>query len=80
MAFVVDTSVALKWFLADEDDRAGSLALLKSISDTNRPVVPWLWFYEIGNALAVAALRKRIAVEGKKLLDSHDLAEVLLVP
>src|SRR5712691_10753964 len=63
MAFVVDTSVALKWFLADEDDRAGSLALLKSISDTNRPIVPWLWFYEIGNALVVAVLRKRIAVE-----------------
>ena len=60
MAFVVDTSVALKWFLADEDDRAGSLALLKSISDTNRPVVPWLCFYEIGNALIVAVRRKRI--------------------
>ena len=42
MAFVVDTSVALKWFLADEDDRAASLVLLKSISDTNRPVVPLL--------------------------------------
>jgi predicted nucleic acid-binding protein len=63
MAFVVDASVALKWFLADEDNRTGSLALLKSISETNRPVVPWLWFYEIGNALAVAVLRKRIAVE-----------------
>ena len=60
MAFVVDTSVALKWFLADEDDRAGSLALLKGMSDTNRPVVPWLWFYEIGKALTVAARRKRI--------------------
>jgi predicted nucleic acid-binding protein len=38
-------------------------ALLKGISDTNRPIVPWLWFYEIGNALAVAVVRKRIAVE-----------------
>lgn len=63
MAFVVDASVALKWFFADEDDRAGSLALLKSISDTNRPVVPLLWFYEIGNALMVAERRKRIAFE-----------------
>jgi predicted nucleic acid-binding protein len=63
MAFVVDTSVALKWFLADEDDRASSLVLLKSISDSNRPVVPWLWFYEIGNALTTAARRKRIAFE-----------------
>jgi predicted nucleic acid-binding protein len=63
MAFVVDTSVALKWFLADEEDRADSLILLKSISDLNRPVVPWLWFYEIGNALTVAVRRKRIAFE-----------------
>lgn len=63
MAFVVDTSVALKWFLADEDDRADSLLLLKSISDTNRPVVPSLWFYEIGNSLTVALRRKRITSE-----------------
>jgi predicted nucleic acid-binding protein len=63
MAFVVDASVALKWFLADEDECAGSLALLKSISDSNRPVVPWLWFYEIGNALSVAMRRKRINLE-----------------
>lgn len=49
--------------MADEDDRASSLVLLKSISDANRPVVPWLWFYEIGNALTIAARRKRIAFE-----------------
>ena len=62
-AFVVDTSVALKWFLADEDERADSLTLLKSISDTSRPVVPWLWFYEMGNALTVAMRRNRIAID-----------------
>jgi len=63
MAFVVDTSLALKWFLADEEDRTDSLLLLRAISDANRPVVPWLWFYEIGNALTVAVRRKRIAIE-----------------
>jgi predicted nucleic acid-binding protein len=63
MAFVVDASVALKWFLADEDDRAGSLALLRSVSGANRPVVPSLWLYEIGNALTVAMRRKRITSE-----------------
>ena len=47
--------------MADEDDRAPSLVLLTSISDTNRPVVPGLWFYEIGNALTVSVRRKRIA-------------------
>ena len=62
-AFVLDTSIALKWFLADEDDRADSLILLKSISETSRPVVPWLWFYEMGNALTVAVRRNRIAIE-----------------
>jgi hypothetical protein len=72
MAFVVDASVVLKWFLADEDDRAGSLALLKSISDTNRPVVPGLWFYEIGNALAVAVIRQ--ADRGRTV--RRDLADV----
>ena len=40
-AFVVDTSLALKWFLDDEEDREYSLTILKSISDDNRPVVPW---------------------------------------
>ena len=62
-AFVVDPSIALKWFLEDEEDRAYSLNILKSISETNRPVVPWLWFYEIGNALTFAVRRKRVVFE-----------------
>jgi len=62
-AFVVDTSIALKWFLEDEEDRADSLNILKGISETNRPVVPWLWFYEIGNALTFAVRRKRVVFE-----------------
>jgi predicted nucleic acid-binding protein len=70
-AFVVDASFALKWFLADEEDRAPSLALLKRISETNRPIVPWLWFYEIGNALTTAERRNRIALE--------QLEEILLI-
>jgi predicted nucleic acid-binding protein len=62
MAFVVDASVTLKWFLADEEDRTSSLALLKTVSAANHPLVPCLWFYEIGSALNVAVRRKRIAV------------------
>jgi predicted nucleic acid-binding protein len=62
-SFVLDTSIALKWFLADEEDRTDSLILLKNISDTNRPIVPWLWFYEIGNALTMAVRRNRIQIE-----------------
>ena len=47
----------------DEEDRADSLNILKGISETNRPVVPWLWFYEIGNALTFAVRRKRVVFE-----------------
>ena len=61
--FVVDTSLALKWFLDDEEDREYSLTILRSISDDYKPVVPWLWFCEIGNALTMAVRRKRIVFE-----------------
>ena len=39
--FVVDTSVALKWFLDDEEDREYSLTILKGISADSSPVVPF---------------------------------------
>ena len=61
-AFVLDTSIALKWFLEDENDRDYSLAILRSLSDGCRPVVPWLWYYEIANALLIQVHRKRIVV------------------
>ena len=39
-SFVLDTSIALKWFLEDESERAYSLAILEAITDNYRPVVP----------------------------------------
>ena len=62
-AFVLDTSVALKWLLEDENDRANSLAILKTITDEHRPTVPWLWYYEIANTILTQVRRKRIALE-----------------
>ena len=62
-AFVLDTSIALKWFLEDESDRAYSLAILRSLSDEYRPIVPWLWYYEMANALLIQVHRKRIEFE-----------------
>jgi len=62
-AFIVDVSIALKWFLDDEDDREHSLAILRSISEENRPIVPFLWLYEIGNAITVALRRRRVTFE-----------------
>ena len=62
-AFVLDTSIALKWLLEDEHDRAYSVALLHSVGDEHRPIVPWLWFYEMANAILVQIRRERISAE-----------------
>jgi predicted nucleic acid-binding protein len=58
---VLDTSLALQWFLEDEADRKYSLAVLARLSE-KRALVPLLWFYEIGNGLLMAR-RKRISVD-----------------
>jgi predicted nucleic acid-binding protein len=72
-SFVLDTSIALKWFLEDESDRAYSLAILEAITDNYRPVVPWLWYYEIESTILVQVRRKRIvfekAVDYLKIID-----------
>lgn len=62
-AFVLDTSIALKWFLADESDRTYSLAILNQITDDYRPAAPWLWYYEIANTILIQVRRKRIPLE-----------------
>ncbi|HKT25353.1 MAG TPA: type II toxin-antitoxin system VapC family toxin [Terriglobales bacterium] len=46
---VLDASLALQWFLDDEAEK--------------RALVPFLWFYEVGNGLLMAHRRKRIAVD-----------------
>jgi predicted nucleic acid-binding protein len=61
-SFVLDASVALKWFLEDESDRKYSLQILVRLSE-QRAVVPLLWFYEVGNELVMAYRRKRITLE-----------------
>jgi predicted nucleic acid-binding protein len=62
-AFVLDTSIALKWFLKDESDRVYSLAVLRAITDDRPPVVPFLWYYEIANVVLTQVRRKRIVFE-----------------
>jgi len=52
--FVLDASLALQWFLEDEQNRKYSLAVLASLSE-KRALVPLLWFYEVGNGLLMAA-------------------------
>ena len=60
--FVLDASLALQWFLEDEADRKYGLAVLASLSE-KRALVPFLWFYEIGNGLLMACRRKRITLD-----------------
>jgi predicted nucleic acid-binding protein len=60
--FVLDASLALRWFLEDETDRQYSLKILASLSH-KRALVPGLWFYEIGNGLVMAVRRKRISAD-----------------
>lgn len=50
---VLDASLALQWFLADETEREYSLAVLASLAE-RRALVPLLWFYEVGNGLLMA--------------------------
>jgi predicted nucleic acid-binding protein len=60
--WVIDASLTLQWFLEDDSDRAYSLAILKGLSE-NEPIVPILWYYEVGNGLTMAHRRKRITFQ-----------------
>jgi predicted nucleic acid-binding protein len=62
-AFVLDTSIALKWFLEDEGDRSYSPEILESITAERRSIAPLLWYYEIASTLLVQVRRKRIGFE-----------------
>jgi len=61
---VLDASVALKWYLPDEDHGQPALALLNSyLSDDLEIIVPSLLEYEIINGLVVAQKRGRVKEE-----------------
>ncbi len=56
---VVDNSVAVSWFLADELDPY-AVAVLDAISETHEMLVPSLWLLEFVNTMLVAERRGRI--------------------
>ena len=60
--WIVDASVTLNWYLADEADRQYSISIFQSISK-RQICVPSLWPYEIANVLLVAHRRGRIPVD-----------------
>jgi predicted nucleic acid-binding protein len=57
--WIVDASLAMSWYLADEENREYGLSVLDSL--TAREIrVPALFVYELTNALVVAHRRNRI--------------------
>ncbi len=60
--WIVDASLALGWYLKDEEDRAYNLSVLAGLNE-NEAVVPFLWLYEVSNGLAMANRRKRVSIE-----------------
>ena len=61
---VIDASVALKWYLDDEEFVDEARELLRDYGDGKLIInVPDLFFVEIGNAFNVAVTRQRIEEE-----------------
>jgi len=68
---VIDASVVLKWYLADEQHGEKALGLLnKYISNELHILAPSLLEYEVINALVIA--RKRGRIEEETLLSAID--------
>jgi predicted nucleic acid-binding protein len=59
-AFVLDASMTLSWYFADEES-ATSLAV-EDLTDSNAVVVPGHWFAEVANALVMGERRGRASV------------------
>jgi predicted nucleic acid-binding protein len=64
LIFVIDASVAAKWFLPDEPFSALALELLhRATTGATDFIVPDLFFSECGNILWKAARRRRLSAE-----------------
>lgn len=60
--WIVDASVTMNWYLADEADRQYSISIFRSLGK-RQICVPSLWPYEVANVLLVAHRRGRILIE-----------------
>ena len=58
MSLVIDSSITLSWYFADEAS-SKSQAVLDEVGE-NGAVVPPLWRFEVANGLQMAVRRKRI--------------------
>lgn len=62
--WVLDASVAAKWYLDDEEDVPHALSILASFREARaRVVAPAIIRYELGNTLELARRRGRITAE-----------------
>ncbi|RWX75841.1 PIN domain-containing protein [Neorhizobium lilium] len=59
MAFVIDASVALVWFLPDEESTVADAVLLRC--DAELALVPDLFWHEMRNVLMMACRRQRLS-------------------
>ncbi|EQD52220.1 hypothetical protein B2A_06632, partial [mine drainage metagenome] len=75
MEFVLDSSVTMSWFFADEATNATD-ELLDRLNSDGRAVVAAHWVLEVGNALLMAERRKRSTVAES----SHFLAILAALP
>lgn len=73
MRTVIDSSITLAWFFADERSPAAD-AVLEQVTEAGA-VVPSLWRLEVANALQMAVQRKRIdaSFRDASLTDLHAL-------
>jgi predicted nucleic acid-binding protein len=78
--WIVDASLALGWFLKDEQDRAYNLSVLAGL-DRNDALVPFLWWYEVSNGLLMAHRRNRLSMQDmNEILASLRALPILIDP
>jgi predicted nucleic acid-binding protein len=79
MAFVVDASVTLPWFL--EDERTPFTDSLLDAIDRVEYWAPYIWCLELPNALLVAERKRRISPSGRlEALDQASRLKIRLDP
>jgi predicted nucleic acid-binding protein len=61
--FLLDASLTLSWCFKDESIPY-SRTVLAALQTSTYAIVPALWPFEVGNALAIAERRRRVTPEG----------------
>jgi predicted nucleic acid-binding protein len=73
MGFVLDASVTMAWAFDDEDHPLAALVLRRMLGED--AVAPWIWWFEVRNALAISEKKGRGTEEKTTAVLGH-LAEL----